>query len=150
ETEAKPFVYKRKGKMSSARLSELNSWVQYPDRFEWIAIEDRVHGIPHTIVDAYQQLSQYLYLKNAGVFMGNMIKDQLSPSHQLALNTTLSQSIQRLDLSLDDAIRYLRKDVIQPHTDLRGWTVLTYQQQALGWAKILPNRFNNYLPANLR
>jgi NOL1/NOP2/fmu family ribosome biogenesis protein len=82
--------------------------------------------------------------------MGTFAKNELLPSHHLALSNALSQSVQSFEITKDDAIRYLRRDSLEVHTDLRGWTVLTYQQLPLGWVKILPNRLNNYLPSHLR
>jgi 16S rRNA C967 or C1407 C5-methylase (RsmB/RsmF family)/NOL1/NOP2/fmu family ribosome biogenesis protein len=147
---AKGVPYKRKGKMSPSQLKELRGWLTHPDDFEFTTVGDRVHAIPVSMIEAFQQLSHQLYLKNAGIFMGTLMKDQLIPSHQLALSNHLSPTVQKLDITKDDAIRYLRKDTLRLDTDLRGWTILTHQHLALGWVKLLPNRLNNYLPSHLR
>jgi 16S rRNA C967 or C1407 C5-methylase (RsmB/RsmF family)/NOL1/NOP2/fmu family ribosome biogenesis protein len=150
DNHSKSFPFKRKGKMNKTQLDALRSWLINPDDFEFTMVGERVHAVPHTMVECFQQLSHHLYLKNAGIFMGTFMKNELIPSHQLALSNHLSQSVQRLEITTDDAIRYLRKDQLVLDTDKRGWTVLTHQNLGLGWVKLLPNRLNNYLPSHLR
>lgn len=150
DTNSKLIPYKRKGKMSKPQLEELRRWLVNPDAYEMMMVGERVHAIPLSMVEPFQQLTHQLYLKNAGIFMGSLMKNDLVPSHHLALSNALSQSVQRLEITKDDAIRYLRKDQLVLDTELRGWTVLTYHQLPLGWVKLLPNRLNNYLPSHLR
>jgi 16S rRNA C967 or C1407 C5-methylase (RsmB/RsmF family)/NOL1/NOP2/fmu family ribosome biogenesis protein len=150
ETNERMIPYKRKGKMSKEQLETLRTWINNPDAYEFMMVGERVHAIPLSMVEPFQQLTHHLYLKNAGIFMGNFMKNELIPSHQLALCNVLSQSVQRVDVTRDDAIRYLRKDNLVLDTPLRGWTVLTFNQLPLGWVKLLPNRLNNYLPSPLR
>ncbi len=147
-TQTRP--YKRKDKMNKQQLETLRGYVTNPDAFEFLMVGDRVHAIPQYLVESFQHLQFHLYLKNAGIFMGSFMKNELIPSHHLALSSALSQSVQKLEVTKEDAIRFFRKDNLLLETDLRGWTVLTYQQLALGWVKLLPNRLNNYLPSHLR
>jgi 16S rRNA C967 or C1407 C5-methylase (RsmB/RsmF family)/NOL1/NOP2/fmu family ribosome biogenesis protein len=141
---------KRKEKLSAKQTEELSSWLTHPESFEFFLVGERAHAIPAQHGYAFNALSQQLYLKNAGVFMGTFAKNELIPSHDLALSNTLSQSVQRLAVTKEEAIRFLRKDTLELHSDLRGWTVLTYENLPLGWVKLLPNRLNNYLPSHLR
>ncbi len=147
---ARQIPYKRKDKMNKTQLEVLRLWIHNPDGYEFTMVGDRVHAIPSGMVESFQQLTHQLYLKNAGVFMGTLMKNELIPSHHLALSNALSQSTRHVDMAKEDAIRYLRKDNLMVDTDQKGWTVLTYQQLPLGWVKILPNRLNNYLPSHLR
>jgi 16S rRNA C967 or C1407 C5-methylase (RsmB/RsmF family)/NOL1/NOP2/fmu family ribosome biogenesis protein len=141
---------KRKEKLTAKQIEELSTWLVNPESFEFFLVGERAHAIPSQHGYAFNVLSQQLYLKNAGVFMGTFAKNELLPSHDLALSNGLSQSVQKLEVTKEEAIRYLRKDTLELHSDLRGWTVLTYQQLPLGWVKLLPNRLNNYLPSHLR
>lgn len=142
--------YKRKDKISKQQLDSVRTWLANADDFEIVMVGERVHAIPVSLAESFQQLTHHLYLKNAGVFMGTFAKNELIPSHHLALSNVLSQSVQRLDISKEEAIKYLRKDNLVLDTPLRGWTVVTYQDLPLGWVKVLPNRLNNYLPSHLR
>lgn len=142
--------YKRRDKISKEQLNSVRPWLNNHDDFEFVMVGDRVHAIPVPLAEPFQQLTHHLYLKNAGIFMGTFAKNELLPSHHLALSNVLSQSVQRLDVTKEEAIKYLRKDNLVLDTGLRGWTVLTYRQLPIGWVKLLPNRLNNYLPSHLR
>lgn len=141
---------KRKEKLSAKQVEELGTWLTQPETFEYFMVGERAHAIPAQHGYAFNVLSQQLYLKNAGVFMGTFAKNELLPSHHLALSNVLSPLVQKLEVTKEEAIRYLRKDQLELHSDMRGWTVLTYENLPLGWVKLLPNRLNNYLPSHLR
>jgi NOL1/NOP2/fmu family ribosome biogenesis protein len=32
----------------------------------------------------------------------------------------------------------------------KGWSLMTFEGHPLGWAKLLPNRINNYYPKEIR
>jgi 16S rRNA C967 or C1407 C5-methylase (RsmB/RsmF family)/NOL1/NOP2/fmu family ribosome biogenesis protein len=142
--------YKRKDKMNKLQLESLRKWLQYPDEFEYMMVGDKIQAISISLIEDVQHLQHHLYLKNAGLFMGSFAKNELIPEHHLALSNALSQSVQRHEVSKNDAIRYLRKDNLVLDTSMLGWTVLTYQNLPIGWVKLLPNRLNNYLPSQLR
>jgi NOL1/NOP2/fmu family ribosome biogenesis protein len=76
----------------------------------------------------------------------------VSDLHSTTLNfSKISDSIQKAELSYEQAIQYLKKEDIKDLIfDKTGWTLMQYQNQNLGWAKVLPNRINNYYPMNGR
>ena len=82
--------------------------------------------------------------------MGEIKGKDMVPNHELALSNALSKDITKLDLSLEQAIKYLRKENFIPESSLTGLVLVTYKNKGLGWAKILPNRINNYFPNELR
>lgn len=139
-----------KTKVSSTQIEVLSDWVEYPQQFSWVDAGYGIVGMPSQHLASAGLLKKHLSIRNMGLNMGTFAGKELIPSHHLALSCNLSQSVQRLDLTKEDAIRYLRKDVLQVSSATLGWTALTYQNLPLGWAKILPNRINNYLPASLR
>ena len=67
----------------------------------------------------------------------------------LALSTALNPArFPAVELERDEAIRYLRKEsLVLPETVERGFVLLTYRQQPLGFVKNLGNRSNNLYPA---
>jgi len=91
-----------------------------------------------------------LYIKKAGVRMGAVIRDELIPHHELALSTILHKNIPASNTELETALQYLRKQDIKIETTVKGWALIKYQHLPLGWAKILPNRINNYYPKEWR
>ena len=55
-----------------------------------------------------------------------------------------------LDLNVDDALRYLRKETLSVTPDRTGFTLVRYQNIPIGWGNVLPNRINNLYPAEWR
>jgi len=95
-------------------------------------------------------LQKKLYLRKAGVKAGQLTQKELIPDHQLALSTCISADLPAAELSLEQALRYLRKEELQLDLAVKGWTLMRYGGMNLGWAKVLPNRINNYYPKEMR
>ena len=70
--------------------------------------------------------------------------------HDLAVSTIIHPELPAISLSLEDALRYLRKEDLHPDTAHRGWTLVQFAGHNLGWIKVLPNRSNNYYPKEWR
>lgn len=70
------------------------------------------------------------------------------PAHAEALLTTLSrEKYPRVELSKEDALRYLRHEAIVLPSDVpRGFVVVTYRSLPLGFVKNIGNRANNLYP----
>jgi len=97
-------------------------------------------------------LQKHLYIKSAGILLGNLKGKDIIPHPALALSTITSKQVERTDFTREQAIQYLQKKDIA--TDIRtlhkGWTLASYCGLPLGWMKVLPNRINNYYPAEWR
>ena len=75
---------------------------------------------------------------------------KLIPHHQLAQSIHLKNDTPSIELNLEQALRYLRNETFSLQEIKQGIYAMTYQSQTLGWAKVMPNRMNNYHPNNLR
>lgn len=97
-------------------------------------------------------LQKNLFLKMAGVRVGEIKKKGLVPAHDLAVSALLSREIQRCALDRAQSLQYLkRQDLnLEEVTSQRGWVLATYKGLGLGWMKLLPNRVNNYYPTGWR
>ncbi len=102
-------------------------------------------------------LSDLLLIKNnlriihAGVKIGEMKQKDLIPAHELALSSILNRSaFPEIDLTIEEAITYLKRDDISPQSMDRGWNLITYRNTPLGWVKNLGNRFNSAYPKEWR
>lgn len=112
---------------------------------DWLAI-DRIHR------DDLAVLQQHLYIKKSGVRLGGLAGKDLIPDHELAMSLLLNRNtILQTELTREQAIAYLRRDEIKD-LDLsqKGWSLMRFEGQPLGWAKLLPNRVNNYYPKEMR
>ncbi len=138
-------------KLAARELDIVKSYVQEADRFyyfkvadDWLAMEKHHH-------ESLNILHKHLYLKKSGVRIGQLAGKDLIPDHELALSTIINkEAVLDTELSHDNAIAYLRKDNLTLNVTGKGWSLMTYDGLALGWAKLLPNRINNYYPKELR
>jgi 16S rRNA C967 or C1407 C5-methylase (RsmB/RsmF family)/NOL1/NOP2/fmu family ribosome biogenesis protein len=86
-----------------------------------------------------------------GVAVASIMKNKLVPEHALALCTDLDQDVfPVMDLSKEEALKYLAKETIQPSDPERGFALVSYNGSRLGFVNRLGNRINNLYPANWR
>ncbi len=128
----------------------LNDWIISPDQYEFLMHQEDVLILPKNLAKDISLLQQQLYIRKAGVKAGQLGQKELIPDHQLAASTLVSANIPGVNLSLQEALHYLRKEDPGVRADVKGWVLMRYEDMNLGWAKILPNRINNYYPKELR
>ncbi len=104
---------------------------------------------PEHLTD-FHLLSRHLYLRKAGLPLGNPSAKEWLPSHELALSIDRSPDIPTLHATREQALKFLKKEDPGFAPVDRGWFLVSYEEQALGWVKSLGNRFNNYLPRHWR
>ncbi len=99
----------------------------------------------------YQFLKELVYLRKCGVALGMPAQKDWIPEHGLALSLDLHPGMARWNMAEDEALRFLRKDELNPPEGLgKGWVLASYEGLGLGWMKVLSNRVNNYLPKSWR
>jgi NOL1/NOP2/fmu family ribosome biogenesis protein len=97
-----------------------------------------------------EKLAQVLSLRYFGVELGKKQGKEWIPSHEWALSTLPKNGFVQQELTLEEALDFLRKKE-QSFSNLpMGWVLLTYQNLPLGWIKNLGNRVNNYYPKEWR
>ncbi len=95
-------------------------------------------------------LQKAVYIRRMGTAIGHpAVKDWL-PAHDIALSVERNANIPYLALDKEQALRFLKKEEISVPMVDKGWYLMSYNGQSLGWAKSLGNRFNNYLPKQWR
>lgn len=88
---------------------------------------------------------------SAGVMIGEVKGNDLVPSHQLALCPAMSCAFPEVDLTEEEAIRYLSREAISlPAGTPVGFVAVTYRGFPLGFVKNLGTRSNNLYPADYR
>jgi len=137
-------------KLSRGQVEELRPWIVEGKELFFFRHEGLVRAAPARIAEDIVYLQSFCYLKKAGVLMGQQGGKEFIPEHELALSVIAGRQLPALELSREDAIEYLRKEEIHAEQGGRGWTLVRYQGQNLGWIKILPNRVNNYYPKEWR
>ena len=126
------------------------NWIEDIDKHTWFEKNDDYFLINPIHEHTISLLQSNFYLRKAGVRMGKLSSKDLIPDHELALSVELSRKVSRVELSLEEAITYLRRDEFSLEEAVKGWSLMTFQDFGLGWAKVLANRVNNYYPKELR
>lgn len=95
-------------------------------------------------------LRQGLYLRKSGILMGQMAQKEWLPAHDIALSIDRATDIPTIAVTKEQALRFLKKEIVDWPQLTKGWYIVTYQGRGLGWIKALTGRANNYLPKHLR
>ncbi|MBK9257361.1 MAG: rRNA methyltransferase [Saprospiraceae bacterium] len=137
--------------LTTKESTHLNNWL-IPDD-DMALIRDKtgmIHAIPAKWKNDFDLIHSALKLIHCGVDVGKLNKDLFLPDHGLALSLMVSDSITKVDLDKESALKFLKKELADIHSDKTGWTLICYGGLGLGWVKNLGNRINNYLPNELR
>ena len=87
----------------------------------------------------------------AGIELGKLDKHGLRPAHGLALSSFVGEGVPAVELTKEEAQRYLQKeDLVKDAPIEKGWVLVRYKGVNLGWTKASQGRLNNYLPMNWR
>lgn len=151
-----------------------------PGKFEWpemppakTSVVPRVSSIANVIEmkDAYQiqqwklninavqkqhlSWQNYVYThlrpRRAAFNLGELKGADFIPSHELALCPSFHAKLPQIELSLDEALTYLRRENLGLSTEAdKGWAFVSYKGMAIGRIKVLSGRVNNYYPPEYR
>ena len=111
---------------------------------------NRFYFLNKAAYDFLNRFEKQFYFKKAGVLMGEIKGKDFLPSHELALSVNLGDAAQGIDLDKENALRYLKKENFSYTGNEKGLVLIKYKNQGIGWAKVLNNRINNYLPNDWR
>jgi len=130
----------------------LKSYVNNPADLYFFKLNEDWLAINKHHRDSLETLQYFLYLKKSGVRLGKLAGKELIPDHELATSLIVNNdAFNQMELTYDQAIAYLRRDNLEDLSlDIKGWCLMCYEGHALGWAKLLPNRINNYYPKEIR
>lgn len=129
----------------------LEDWLCEAGSFLVMNQEETASAIPGAWEEEINKLRQHVRVRKAGIELGEWKHGKFIPSHDLALTTQLAASVPGIDVSREDALRFLKKmDMQQVSLPARGWYVVKHQNLGIGWVRALDNRMNNHLPGHLR
>ncbi|MCR8561937.1 RNA methyltransferase [Mucilaginibacter sp. BJC16-A38] len=152
ETDELP-IFRSKGhqKLALLEIELVKKYINEPDTFYYNKVNDDWLAISREHKDSLDTLQRHLYIKKSGVRIGKLMGNDLIPDHELALSIYINKDkVLQTELNLNQAIQFLRRDNIDINTTDKGWSLMNFEGHALGWAKLLPNRINNYFPKELR
>jgi 16S rRNA C967 or C1407 C5-methylase (RsmB/RsmF family)/NOL1/NOP2/fmu family ribosome biogenesis protein len=136
--------------LSAGQKKIMAPWIRDKEEMIFFLQEGRVIALPAFMATDREYLCQKVKVMSSGISCGKIIREQLIPDHALAMSLIMQENIAVAELTLDDALRYLRKEDITLPNAVQGWLLTAYQGYPLGWMKGVQGRVNNYYPVNWR
>ncbi|MBA3682573.1 MAG: hypothetical protein H0W73_15650 [Bacteroidetes bacterium] len=145
------FVSKKRSSLeiTKAELAILAPFLELNDH-HIIKKNERFHLLNTAALNFLIAYEKQFYFKKAGAVIGEIKGKDMVPNHEFALITVLNKNLQVLELDREQAIKFLKKESFEYSSTEKGLVLITYKNKGLGWAKVLPNRINNYFPNELR
>jgi NOL1/NOP2/fmu family ribosome biogenesis protein len=127
----------------------VNEWLLHPHHL--ILLDDLIVALPEQFSTEINWLANNLNVVTKGTAVATLKHEKLIPEHAAALSLELNRNqFPKIELSLDHALAYLRKETPLIGEGQKGFALVTYQNHPLGWVNLLGNRINNLYPANWR
>lgn len=131
-------------------LADYQHWMLPADQ-AFLQFKDYLLALPASLTIEMEFLASQLKIVSAGTTLGTIKHTKLIPDHALALSILLKkETFPHIDVSKEEAIAYLRKDIFWKEGLVKGFSLINYQGFALGWVNVLDNRLNNLYPAEWR
>lgn len=119
---------------------------------DWLAGQDgsverfgeQIYLVPEEMIPM-----QGIKVLRPGLHLATEKKNRLEPAHSLALALKAGETGRILELSHEEAVRYLRGESL-PCSLQKGWTLLTYRGYPLGFGKMAGGQMKNHYPKGLR
>ncbi len=131
--------------VSKSEAATMQSFIPLADTYTLFKQGDAIKTISTDWFSALQLLAKQLYIKKAGIELGTIKGKDVIPHHELAMSHLPLNGFNTLELEEQKALQYLRRQDIFEESNL-GWNLVKHCGLPLGWAKVLPNRMNNYYP----
>jgi NOL1/NOP2/fmu family ribosome biogenesis protein len=152
--EDEPFVDRfLKQKAVPEKLPEpIRHWIKQPDIYRFYRRKENIYLMPPSVWQLFQPFRHQLNIRKAGVKLAEEAHGKFNPSHDFALFSQLQKnSFPVYHTDKAEALSFLRKqDFILPSDTPKGWVLLCFEENALGWIKNMGNRCNNYYPKEWR
>ncbi len=126
---------------------DVSELMNIPNNHALIKYKEKVFLVNQAVCNIKTTLYKQFNFLSLGACLYNAKKN--TPEPEMALSLYLSDNIKKIELTLQDAQKYLQKQNIHLSAP-KDIYLMTYQNLGLGWAKILDNRVNNYYPNEWR
>ncbi|MBC7865407.1 MAG: hypothetical protein IAF38_20700 [Bacteroidia bacterium] len=141
---------KRIEKPTVAEIALLKENLEHSDQFGFGKYGKEIFLYNKEFENEISFLRENLNVMSFGTSAGEIMREELIPSHALALSGFLNSSVEKVNVDLETAIKFLRRDEIKIPSIDKGWKIICYEGRDLGWIKSLGNRVNNYYPKEWR
>jgi 16S rRNA C967 or C1407 C5-methylase (RsmB/RsmF family)/NOL1/NOP2/fmu family ribosome biogenesis protein len=125
-------------------------WLSDNSPLTLVRMNDRLLAVPEMHRALIEQLATRLTVLYSGAVAGVIKNSKVVPAHDLALSVHASPALPRVELTREEALRYLRRENIPVRAPQTGFCLAAFQSQPLGWINALGHRINNLYPADWR
>jgi 16S rRNA C967 or C1407 C5-methylase (RsmB/RsmF family)/NOL1/NOP2/fmu family ribosome biogenesis protein len=140
----KGIKFVQKNNVEALTLIDSEKWTIVPE-------ENLIKAYDKTRLNDFMLINRQLKCMHSGLLLGEIKGKDFIPSTAIALSKKLDRnSVEVVDVDYDTAIMFLRKESIFLPDAKRGYLLITYKDQALGWVKNMGNRSNNLYPQEWR
>lgn len=148
----KPFSANRPTKITPLKQkNEFTGWLKSELEWNFSTYNNFVKAVVAEKAQEVALVEQRMYIVGSSVTLGEVKGKDFVPSPSLALSTQLAiDHTSTVELRLEEAIRYLRRDAIDVGTMPKGYLLVTYKGTPLGWVKNIGTRSNNLYPNEWR
>ena len=117
-----------------------------------INLEDNlIKGYDKVRINDFLFIKKHLKCMHSGLLLGEIKGQDFIPSSSIAFSKKLNrESIEQVEVDYKSAIAFLKKEAITLPLSTRGYVLICFKGQALGWVKNLGNRTNNLYPQEWR
>ncbi len=133
----------------SAAESQLLEQLISSENLQFTKQGEEIVGHHASVSEEIKALST-LKLKKMPIHAGQVKGKDFIPHPYSAYLSCLSDKIQKAEVDKETALKFLRKQPFTLDSKQKGFELLTYKGNGLGWFKNLGNRINNYYPADWR
>lgn len=132
--------------------ADFKSAIIDPNKYVISAYNQQVIAFPRGHISCFTELNDKLNCLLSGILLGEYKGKDFVPAHQFALSKIINRdAFACADLDYQTAVAYLRKECINlPDDTPRGYVLVCYKGQTLGWVKNLVGRANNLYPQHWR
>ena len=135
---------------SSALKIDLTEWINGTEKLYFFQKAEDLYALEVQQAKEIVMYSNVLKLRKSGLRLGEVIRGDLIPNHELAMSIIKSSQISNIELDHKQALQYLRRETLDLGDVAKGWSLVQYKQIALGWIKQVQHKAKNHYPLNWR
>lgn len=123
----------------------------HPDSFDFVEDGNRIVALPADYSGDILTLNEQLKTISMSIEIGEKKGKDFIPSHMLAMSRELNlKAFPLYEVTYEEAISYLRGEAVILPDAPKGYLILAYKGEPLGFVKNLGNRANNLYPNEWR
>ncbi|OYZ01398.1 MAG: hypothetical protein B7Y37_06930 [Sphingobacteriia bacterium 28-36-52] len=137
-------------KLTKFEIDSLATYVSNDLNAAYFKQNNAIRRVPDAFLSNIQELAGRLYIKKAGIEIGEFKGNALVPSHEWAVSVLPKNGFSILPVNKEQALLFLKRGNFISDNASIGWNWVQFDAVVLGLVKVLPNRINNYYPAEWR